>query len=68
MDGDRVEDGVCGAPIAEAPGVGAPTPGEHGLVLTGTGPVRPKRLEGWTMYRRDEPGIRAARQAIEESM
>lgn len=68
VDGDLVEDGVCGALIAEKLGVGAPTLSEHMRVLTGAGLVRAKRIKGWTMYRRDEERIAAAKQAIQDSV
>jgi len=68
VDGDLVEDGVCGALIAEKLGIGAPTLSEHMRVLTGAGLVRAKRIKGWTMYRRDEERIAAAKQAIQDSV
>jgi len=68
VDGDLVEDGVCGALIAEKLGIGAPTLSEHMRVLTGAGLVRAKRVKGWTMYRRDEERIAAAKQAIQDSV
>jgi ArsR family transcriptional regulator len=66
VDGDLVEDGVCGALIAAKLGVGAPTLSEHMRVLTAAGLVVPKRIKQWTMYRRDEERIAAAKRAIEE--
>jgi len=68
VDGDLVEDGVCGALIAEKLGIGAPTLSEHMRVLTGAGLVRAKRVKGWTMYRRDEERIAAAKQAIQDGV
>jgi ArsR family transcriptional regulator len=35
-------------------------------VLVGAGLVRPKRIKGWTMYRRDERAIAAAKKAIRD--
>ena len=66
VDGDLVEDGVCGALIADKLGVSAPTLSEHMRVLAAAGLVRAKRVKGWTMYRRDEERIAAARRAIQE--
>jgi DNA-binding transcriptional ArsR family regulator len=66
VDGDLVEDGVCGVVIAEKLGVSAPTLSEHMRVLVGAGLVRPKRIKGWTMYRRDEKAIAAAKKAIRD--
>jgi DNA-binding transcriptional ArsR family regulator len=66
VDGDLVEDGVCGVMIAEKLGVSAPTLSEHMRVLVGAGLVRPKRIKGWTTYRRDEKAISAAKKAIRD--
>lgn len=63
-DGDLVEDGVCGALIAEKLGVSAPTLSEHMRILVSAGLVRAKRIKGWTMYKRDEKTIAAAAKAI----
>lgn len=68
VDGDLVNDGVCGALIAEKLSVSAPTLSEHMRVLTATGLVRAKRIKGWTMYRRDEDRIAAAKRAIQDAM
>ena len=68
VDGDLVEDGVCGVLIAEKLGVTAPTLSEHMRILTDAGLVRAKRLKGWTMYKRDERAIAAAKKAIRESV
>ena len=67
-DGDLVEDGVCGALIADKLGVGAPTLSEHMRILVQAGLVVPKRIKGWTMYRRDEGHIAAAKQAIQNAI
>jgi DNA-binding transcriptional ArsR family regulator len=66
VDGDLVEDGVCGVLIAEKLGVSPPTLSEHMRILTGAGLVRPKRIKGWTMYKRDEKAIAAAKKAIRD--
>jgi ArsR family transcriptional regulator len=66
VDGDLVEDGVCGVLIAEKLGVTAPTLSEHMRILAAAGLVRAKRVKGWTMYRRDEAQIAAAKRAIED--
>src|SRR6516164_5450006 len=54
VDGDLVEDGVCGLLIAEKLGVSQPTVSEHMRVLTAAKLVRPKRIKQWTFYRRDD--------------
>lgn len=68
VDGDLVEDGVCGALIAQKLGVSAPTLSEHMRILVAAGLVRAKRIKGWTMYRRDEERIAAAKQTIQDKV
>jgi len=68
MDGDLVEDGVCGMFIADKLGITQATLSEHMRVLTGTGLVAAKRIKGWTMYRRDEARIAAAKRAIQDAV
>lgn len=68
VDGDLVEDGVCGVLIAEKLGVGPPTVSEHMRILVQAGLVRPKRTKKWTFYRRDEAAIEAAKKAIAETL
>ena len=68
VDGDLVDDGVCGLLIAEKLGVSAPTVSEHMRVLTAAKLVRAKRIKQWTMYRRNEPAIDAVKRAIEEKV
>jgi DNA-binding transcriptional ArsR family regulator len=68
VDGDLVEDGVCGLLIAEKLGVSQPTVSEHMRVLTAAKLVRAKRIKQWTMYRRNEPAIDAVKRAIEEKV
>jgi DNA-binding transcriptional ArsR family regulator len=64
VDGDLVEDGVCGVLIAEKLGVGQPTVSEHMRILVEAGLVRPKRIKKWIFYSRDEAAIEAAKKAI----
>lgn len=64
VDGDLVEDGVCGVLIAEKLGISAPTLSEHMRVLVSSGLVTSKRIKGWTMYRRNEKAITSAKKAI----
>ena len=68
LDGDLVEDGVCGLLIAEKLGVSAPTVSEHMRVLTAAKLVRAKRIKQWTMYKRDEAAIDAVKRAIRETV
>lgn len=57
VDGDLVEDGVCGVFIAEKLGVSQPTVSEHLRVLSLAGLLRGKRIKQWTFYKRDEERI-----------
>ena len=68
VDGDLVDDGVCGVLIADKLKVSAPTLSEHMRVLVAAGLVKSKRIKGWTMYKRDENAISTAKQAIESSL
>jgi ArsR family transcriptional regulator len=68
VDGDLVEDGVCGVLIAEKLGISAPTLSEHMRVLVTSGLVRSKRIKGWTMYKRNEEAISAAKKAIQDTL
>jgi DNA-binding transcriptional ArsR family regulator len=66
VDGDLVEDGVCGVLIAEKLGVSPPALSEHMRILTAAGLVRAKRIKGWTMYKRDDKAITAAKKTIRD--
>ena len=68
IDGDLVEDGVCGLLIAEKLGVSQPTVTEHMKLLTEIGAVRVKRIKQWTFYKRDEARLRAIKSAILEEV
>ena len=68
VDGDLVEDGVCGVFIAEKLGVTQPTLSEHMRVLVQAGLVVPKRVKQWTFYKRDEARIREIKKAIMASI
>jgi DNA-binding transcriptional ArsR family regulator len=68
VDGDLVKDGVCGVLIAEKLGVSAPTLSEHIRVLVSSSLVKSKRIKGWTMYKRDEKAISAAKKAIQTAL
>jgi|SRR3954447_9991940 DNA-binding transcriptional ArsR family regulator len=64
VDGDLVEDGVCGLLIAEKLGVSQPTLSEHMKLLVRAGLVRPKRIKQWIFYRRDEERIAAIKNEL----
>src|ERR1700681_3833747 len=57
VDGDLVEDGVCGLLIARKLRVSQPTASEHLKILLQAGLVRGKRIKQWTFYKRDEARI-----------
>jgi ArsR family transcriptional regulator len=68
VDGDLVEDGVCGLLIAEKLGVSQPTVTEHMKLLVEIGAVRATRVKQWTFYKRDEERIRALKSAIADAV
>src|SRR5580658_10501506 len=57
VDGDLVEDGVCGCFIADKLGVSQPTASEHLRILCDAGLIRPKRIKKWIFYKREEAKI-----------
>jgi len=68
IDGDLVEDGVCGVLIAEKLGVSQPTVTEHMRLLVEIGAVRAKRIKQWTFYKRDEGRIRELKAGIAKAV
>jgi ArsR family transcriptional regulator len=64
VDGDLVDDGVCGLLIAEKLGVSQPTVSEHMRILTAAGLVTAKRIKQWTFYRRNEARLEDVRAAM----
>jgi ArsR family transcriptional regulator len=68
IDGDLVDDGVCGVLIAEKLGVSQPTVTEHMRLLVEIGAVRAKRVKQWTFYKRDEDRIRELKAGILEAV
>jgi DNA-binding transcriptional ArsR family regulator len=64
VDGDLVEDGVCGLLIARKLRVSQPTASEHLKILLQAGLVRGKRIKQWTFYKRDEARIRKIKKLI----
>jgi DNA-binding transcriptional ArsR family regulator len=64
VDGDLVEDGVCGVLIAEKLGVSQPTVSEHLKVLSHAGLLDSKRVKQWTFYKRNEARIAQLKRAI----
>jgi DNA-binding transcriptional ArsR family regulator len=66
VEGDLVEDGVCGLFIAQKLGVGQPTASEHLRILVQVGVLRAKRIKQWTFYKRDEKHIRDVKKALRD--
>ena len=64
VDGDLVEDGVCGVLIARKLHVSQPTASEHMKILLQAGLVRAKRIKQWTFYQRDESEIKKLKKLI----
>ena len=64
VDGDLVEDGVCGLLIARKLRVSQPAVTEHLKILTQAGFLKSRRIKKWTFYKRDEKTIRAIKRRI----
>src|SRR6201997_3325774 len=58
VDGDLIEDGVCGLLIARKLRVTQPTASEHLKILQQAGLIRGKRIKQGKFYKRDEEQIR----------
>ena len=57
VDGDLVDDGVCGLLIARKLGVSQPTVSEHLRILSQAKLLDGKRIKKWTFYKRNEKRI-----------
>jgi len=68
VDGDLVDDGVCGLLLAEKLRISQATLSEHMRVLVHAGLVRAKRTKKWTFYRRDEDRIRKVKGEFSKSL
>jgi DNA-binding transcriptional ArsR family regulator len=68
VDGDLVDDGVCGVFIARKLGVSQATASEHLRVLADVGLIRPKRIKQWTFYKRDERALSRARRLLQQAL
>ena len=68
VDGDLVDDGVCGVLIAAKLRVSQPTASEHLRILARAGLIRATRVKKWTFFRRDERRIAAAKAAIAKAV
>jgi len=65
VDGDLVQDGVCGLIARKLP-VSQPAVTEHLKLLSQASFLKSKRIKKWTFYRRDERAIRAIKRAISD--
>jgi DNA-binding transcriptional ArsR family regulator len=68
VDGDLVDDGVCGLLLGEKLGVSQPTVSEHMRVLVDAGLVDSKRIKQWTFYKRNEKAIAGFTRALRETL
>jgi ArsR family transcriptional regulator len=68
VDGDLVDDGVCGVLIAEKLKVSQPSISEHLRILTQAGLIRGKRVKKWTFYRRNEAQIEKIKSVISRTL
>jgi DNA-binding transcriptional ArsR family regulator len=68
VDGDLVDDGVCGIFLAEKLGVSQPTASVHLKVMTSAGLLTAKKIKQWTFYKRNEKGIRAVKVTLAKSL
>lgn len=64
VDGDLIDDGVCGVLIARKLRISQPTASEHLKILAHAGLIRGKRIKQWTFYKRDEGVIRKFKKLI----
>ena len=64
VDGDLVQDGVCGLLIARKLRVSHPTASEHLKILAAVGLVEGKRIKQWTFYRRNEATISSLMRSV----
>ncbi len=64
VDGDLIEDGVCGVLIARKLRISQPTASEHLKILAQAGLIRGKRIKQWTFYKRDEGAIQKFKKLI----
>jgi ArsR family transcriptional regulator len=66
VDGDLVDDGVCGLFIARKLKVGQPTASEHLRILVHAGLIRGTRIKKWTFYKRNEPQIARLKRTVDD--
>jgi len=64
VDGDLINDGVCGLLIARKLRVSQPTVTEHLKILSQAGFLTNKRVKKWTFYKRNELAIKQIKREI----
>lgn len=68
VDGDLVDDGVCGLFIAQKLDVSQPTASVHLKMLTAAGLLNSKKIRQWTFYKRNEANIRALKASLSKTL
>jgi len=68
LDGDLVQDGVCGLLVTRKLRVAQPTASEHLRILADAGFLVGKRIRQWTFYRRDEKQINAFKTLLKRTI
>jgi ArsR family transcriptional regulator len=68
VDGDLVDDGVCGLFIARKLRISQPTASVHLKLMTDAGLLTATRIKQWTFYKRNEKAIRAAKAMISKGL
>jgi len=68
VDGDLVDDGVCGLFIAQKLRISQPTASVHLKLMTDAGLLTATRIKQWTFYKRNEKAIRAAKAMISKGL
>ncbi len=68
VDGDLVDDGVCGLLIAKKLNVTQPTASEHLKIMAHAGLITGKRIKQWTFYKRDERAIKKLKKLIAKTL
>ena len=68
VDGDLVDDGVCGGAIAEKLNISPPALSVHMRLLLDAGLVEGKKMKGWVFYKRDDAAIRLALTALSDGV
>lgn len=68
VDGDLVQDGVCGLLITEKLEVSQPTASEHLRQLTNAGFLTGKKIKQWVFYKRNEKEIAAFKALLKKQI